>query len=236
MATEYLPGNRLTLLNSGAAYFPALLAAIAGAEREIFLETYIYANDEIGKQVSAALCRAATRGVVVNVIVDGFGGSNFSADFLPELAAAGVRAMLYRPELGRFKLRRHRLRRLHRKLAVIDARLAFIGGINITDDNNAPPDLRPRYDYAVAVEGPLVGRILSAMQRMWEVVAWVNFKRRYRLRPAMTTPLALDGGESGGVSWGPAPAPPPPPPGRGAAPAAPGGGGAPRAPPRHPPP
>ncbi|MDR2839638.1 MAG: cardiolipin synthase ClsB [Azonexus sp.] len=195
MATDYLPGNRLTLLNSGAEYFPALLAAIAGASREIFIETYIYANDEIGKQVSAALCRAAARGVVVNVIVDGFGGSNFSADFLPELTAAGIRAMLYRPELGRFKLRRHRLRRLHRKLAVIDARLAFVGGINITDDNNAPPGLQPRYDYAVAVEGPLVERILHTMQRMWEVVAWVNFQRRYRLH----TPLSLDGRGAGGA-------------------------------------
>jgi len=186
MATEYLAGNRLTLLNSGAEYFPALLAAIEGAEREIFLESYIYADDEIGHEVSGALCRAAARGVTVNVIVDGFGGRNFAADFQPRLSAAGVRAMLYRPELGRFRLRRHRLRRLHRKLAVIDARLAFVGGINIVDDNNAPEDMRPRYDYAVQVEGPVLQSIHHAVRRMWEIVAWVNFKRRFRLAAAAT--------------------------------------------------
>ncbi|MCL2523236.1 MAG: cardiolipin synthase ClsB [Betaproteobacteria bacterium] len=183
MTAKYLSGNHLTLLDSGAEYFPALLAAIDGAKREIFLESYIYANDDIGQQVSAALCRAAARGVVVNVIVDGFGARNFSADFLPRLTAAGVRAMLYRPELGRFRLRRHRLRRLHRKLAIIDARLAFIGGINIIADDNTPPELSPRYDYAVRLEGPLLGQILHSMRRMWEIVAWVNFKRRYRLAP-----------------------------------------------------
>ncbi|MCL2636185.1 MAG: phospholipase D-like domain-containing protein, partial [Betaproteobacteria bacterium] len=185
MATDYLAGNRLTLLNSGAEYFPALLAAIEAAQSEIFLESYIYANDEIGQQVSNALCRAVARGVVVNVIVDGFGARHFAADFLPQLTAAGVRAMLYRPELGsflgRFRLRRHRLRRLHRKLAVIDARLAFIGGINIIADDNAPPELRPRHDYAVRIEGPLLGPLHQAVRRMWEIVAWVNFKHRYRL-------------------------------------------------------
>jgi len=185
MAPEYLGGNRLTLLNSGAEYFPALLAAIEAARREIFLESYIYADDEAGRRVADALCRAAARGVIVNVIVDGFGARNFAADFLPRLSAAGVRAMLYRPELGRFRLRRHRLRRLHRKLAVIDARLAFVGGINIVDDDNAAPELRPRYDYAARVEGPLLGPIHHAARRMWEIVAWANFKRRFRLAPLL---------------------------------------------------
>ena len=181
MSTEYLAGNRLTLLDSGNEYFPALLAAIEAASREIFLESYIYADDEIGHEVTGALCRAAARGVMVNVIVDGFGGRNFATDFLPRLLSANVRAMLYRPEVGRFHLRRHRLRRLHRKLVVIDARLAFVGGINIVDDNNAPEDMRPRYDYAVLVEGPVLSQVHHAVRRLWEMVAWVNFKRRFRL-------------------------------------------------------
>ncbi|MGE5471745.1 MAG: cardiolipin synthase ClsB [Bacteroidota bacterium] len=181
MATEFLPGNRLQLLNSGSGYFPALLADIAAAEKEIFLESYIFADDAIGHEVANALCQAAKRGVQVNVTVDGYGGRNFRADFLPRLSAAGVRAMLYRPEIGPFHLRRHRLRRLHRKLVVIDARIAFVGGINIVDDNNAPEDMRPRYDYAVRAEGPVLAQIYPAVRRMWEVVAWVNFKRRFRL-------------------------------------------------------
>ncbi len=180
MPAEFLPGNRITLLNSGAEYFPALLSAIESARVEIYLETYIFADDEIGHEVAGALSRAAGRGVRVNVTVDGFGARNFRADFLPQLSAAGVRAMYYRPEISPFHLRRHRLRRLHRKLVVIDARVAFVGGINIVDDNNAPEDMRPRYDYAVRVEGPTLRQVHHAVRRMWEVVSWANFRRRFR--------------------------------------------------------
>lgn len=183
MAAEFLPGNRLTLLNSGRDYFPALLAAIEAARHEIFLESYIFANDAVGHAVCTALCQAAERGVRVNVTVDGFGARNFSSDFLPRLSAAGVRAMLYRPEIGRFHMKRHRLRRLHRKLVVIDGETAFVGGINIVDDDNAPEAMRPRYDYAVRVEGPVLRPIQHAVRRMWEIVAWANFKRRFRLSP-----------------------------------------------------
>ncbi len=193
MAAELLPGNRLTLLNSGEQYFPALLAAIETAETEIFLESYIFADDLVGHAVASALCQAAARGVRVNVTVDGFGARNFSADFLPRLNTAGVRAMLYRPEIGRFRLKRHRLRRLHRKLAVIDGRIAFVGGINIVDDDNAPEDMRPRYDYAVRLEGPCVGQVHHAMRRMWEIVSWVNFKRRFRLGAPTKTYCELCG-------------------------------------------
>jgi cardiolipin synthase len=183
MANTFLPGNRLTLLNSGAEYFPALLAAIETAEREIFLESYIFADDEIGHEVTGALCRAAQRGVQVNATVDGFGGRNFKFDFMPQLAEAGVQAMQYRPEIGHFNFARHRLRRLHRKLVVIDARIAFVGGINIVDDHNAPPEMCPRYDYAVCIEGPTVQQIHHAVRHMWEIVSWANFKRRFRAAP-----------------------------------------------------
>lgn len=193
MTAEFLPGNRITLLNSGAQYFPALLAEIEAAEAEIYLESYIFADDQVGHEVAGALCRAAVRGVQVNVTVDGFGGRNFSVDFMPLLSEAGVRAMVYRPEIGRFRLRRHRLRRLHRKLVVIDGRVAFVGGINIIDDDNAPADMRPRYDYAVRLEGPTLRQVHHAVRRMWEIVAWVNFKRRFRLE----RPVASSGEEVG---------------------------------------
>lgn len=183
MATEFLPGNRVSLLNSGAEYFPALIAEIESAQVEIFLESYIFADDLIGHEVTNALCRASARGVVVNVTVDGFGGQNFPKDFLPRMTEWGIRAMLYRPEIGRFHFRRHRLRRLHRKLVVIDARVAFVGGINIVDDNNAPDEMCPRYDYAVRLEGPTLRQVHGAVRRMWEIVSWVNFKRRFRLTP-----------------------------------------------------
>jgi len=184
MAPDFLPGNRLTLLDSGKEYFPALLEAIEGACQEIYLESYIFANDAVGHEVATALCRAAQRGVVVNVAVDGFGGRNFRDDFVPRLTEAGVRTLLYRPELGRFRLRRHRLRRLHRKLVVVDRRIAFVGGINIIDDFNAPPDMAPRYDYAVRLEGPTLRQIHRATRHMWEILSWVNLKRRFRAGPS----------------------------------------------------
>ncbi len=80
MAAEFKPGNRLTLLDSGTDYFPALLGAIAEARVEIYLESYIFAADEIGHAVASALCQAAGRGVQVNVTVDGFGARNFAPD------------------------------------------------------------------------------------------------------------------------------------------------------------
>ena len=95
MAADYLPGNRLRLLNSGGEYFPALLEEIAAAQVEIYLESYIYADDEIGHEVTGALCLAAARGVRVRLLVDGFGARNFAADFLPRLEKRGIELKFY---------------------------------------------------------------------------------------------------------------------------------------------
>lgn len=181
MAAEFLPGNRLTLLNSGAEFFPALIAAIDGARAEVHLETYIFEDDRTGRAVTQALAHAAERGVAVHLLVDGFGAYDFTRSLLPRLREAGVQVLVYRPEIARFSLRRHRLRRLHRKLASIDGQIAFVGGINIIDDLNTPQQIPPRYDYAVRIEGPLLLPIRSAMQRLWEIVAWASLRRRYRL-------------------------------------------------------
>ena len=179
MQAEFLPGNRLTLLNSGSEFFPALLGAIGAASRSVHLESYIFENDVTGRSVATALIAAARRGVEVRLLVDGFGAPAFSRTLLPALTAAGVVAVVYRPETSRFRLRRHRLRRLHRKLALIDSQIAFVGGINIIDDHDAG-ERRPRYDYAVRVEGPLLVPIERAMRRLWEIVSWVSRKRRLR--------------------------------------------------------
>ncbi|MBL8399276.1 MAG: cardiolipin synthase ClsB, partial [Candidatus Accumulibacter sp.] len=155
-AAKFLPGNRLTLLNSGADYFPALIAAIDDAQHVVHLETYIFEDDQTGRAVAEAMIRAARRGVTVRVLVDGFGAPEFAATLQPQLVTAGVQVMIYRPEVARLLLRRHRLRRLHRKLSHIDGRVAFVGGINVIDDCNTPHQIPPRYDYAVRIEGPLL--------------------------------------------------------------------------------
>ncbi|HEX2830947.1 MAG TPA: cardiolipin synthase ClsB [Burkholderiales bacterium] len=168
--TEFVEGNRLTLLESGRAYFPALEAACDAALTEIHVETYIFEEDDAGQRIAAALERAARRGVATHVLVDGFGSKRMSDALQRRLGDAGVKLLVYRPELASLRFQRQRLRRLHRKLAVIDARLGFVGGINIIDDMHTPGHTPPRFDYAVQVEGPLVEQIHSAAKRLWTIV------------------------------------------------------------------
>lgn len=193
LSAKFLEGNRVVLLESGGAYFPALEAAIDRAHSEIHLETYIFEPDDTGHRIVAALGRAVARGVAVHVLVDGFGGRAFVDTLQDALIAAGVQVMIYRPEIRALSLRRHRLRRLHRKLVAIDAQIAFVGGINIIDDlTRSGPDA-PRYDYAVQVEGPLLVDIVSSMRRLWWLVSWANLKRRGRRPPRLAPDTASRG-------------------------------------------
>lgn len=181
MAIDFVDGNRLTLLNSGGEFFPALIECIEAATTDVQLETYIFEDDASGRPVMEALKRAAGRGVKVRVLLDGFGAARFTDTLQPELLAAGAQVMVYRRELTRFSLRRQRLRRLHRKLVSIDNCIAFVGGINIIDDMNQPGGRAPRYDYAVRIEGPLVTSVQKVMERLWTIVVWASFRRRFRI-------------------------------------------------------
>ena len=180
---QFIAGNHITLLESGTEYFPELLAAIDAARVEIHLESYIFNNDATGRRVAAALGDAARRGVAVRVLVDGFGASEFPQTLGTELRADGVDFMLYRPERGRLLLRRHRLRRMHRKVAVIDARIAFVGGINVVDDSDVANGLPPRFDYSVRIEGPLCAAVHGSVLHLWRLVRWARLRRRERLVP-----------------------------------------------------
>lgn len=190
---DFIAGNHLQLLESGSEYFPALIAAIDAALHEVHLETYIFANDTTGRRVAAALTRAAQRGVAVRVLVDGFGAGGFAAGLGAALAAASVEVMTYRPESGQFRFRRHRLRRLHRKLAVVDGRLAFVGGINVVDDFDDGRSVSARFDYAVQVEGPLVARIHADTRHVWRLVRWARLGRRPPPPPALPAPPPVAG-------------------------------------------
>jgi cardiolipin synthase len=174
---QYVGGNSLTLLRNGEQYFPALLKAIDAARLEVFLESYIYADDETGSLVTDALSRAAARGVQVRLLIDGFGARDFPARWLKALRDAGARVLTFRPEFARLKLRRGRLRRMHRKLAAVDGAVGFVGGINVIDDFDGPAERRPRHDYAVRVEGPLAAGIRAAAARLWRSVARAAMRR-----------------------------------------------------------
>ncbi|WP_018409821.1 cardiolipin synthase ClsB [Methyloversatilis thermotolerans] len=191
--TRRLGGNDVKLLVCGTQYFPALERCIEEARTEIFLETYIFADDETGRRMASALARAALRGVRVRVLVDGFGARDFEHTLQPGLEAAGVQVLTFRPELARINLSRRRLRRMHRKMAVIDADTGFVGGINIIDDMDTPRQKPPRFDYAVSVRGPLVARIHAECVKLWERVAWATLQFRPRLGRIFTHRIAPAG-------------------------------------------
>jgi cardiolipin synthase len=180
---EPVDGNRLQLLRTGAEFFPALEAAIAGARHEVYLETYIFADDAAGRRIARALAEAAAQGVRTNVIVDGMTVKRYVGSLRERLLAANVSFLIYRPDISPFDFSERRLRRLHRKIAVIDGRVAFVGGINIIDDMNTPGHVPPRYDYAVRIEGPLVGAIRAEADRLWRLVALSNFHQWSEVPP-----------------------------------------------------
>jgi len=168
---RFLPGNAVDLLRSGREYFPALVDAIAAASHEVWIETYIFADDAAGNRIADALITAAARGVAVRVLVDGWGARHFLTRGLQQrLRDGGVRLQKYRPEVAPWQFRSHRMRRLHRKLVQVDGAVAFVGGINLIDDMNTPGHKPPRVDFAVRVRGPLLGLIVPTMQRLWEIV------------------------------------------------------------------
>ena len=173
--------NDIRLLCCGAEYFPALEAAIHAATAEIHLETYIFADDVTGQQIARALINAASRGVAVHLVYDGFGSAGWIGGIDRQLRAGGVQVAIYRPERGWQLLRRSRLRRMHRKITVIDSRIAFVGGINVIDDLNMPEPRSPRFDFAVSLRGPLVELIEVMTDKLW--------RRLHRLRLSS----ALDG-------------------------------------------
>ncbi len=160
------------MLQNGEEFFAALEKSIGAARNSIWLETYIFANDQTGRRIRDALTDASLRGVEVRVVIDGFGSNALPPGWWEAFDQAGGDVRVYRRERGWWPLEKSRLRRLHRKLAVIDGCLAFAGGINIQDDWDIPGQTAPRFDFAVQIEGPLVERVVMAMEKLWWRMGW----------------------------------------------------------------
>lgn len=176
-------GHRLTLLTGASQWFPRLCQAMAQAQRRIWLETYIFDFAGSALQVAQALADAAQRGVQVRVMVDGVGTPAIPPHWQSVWRTAGVRAAIYAP-LGRLGLSLpSQWRRLHRKLCVVDD-VGYCGGINVVDDLLDPTLgqlTRPRLDFAVEVQGPLVNDMRHAMQQLWVAHTVPLAARRDRL-------------------------------------------------------
>ena len=192
--TFTVDGNRLTLLDTGPRRLEALLALIDGASTSLRVLYYIYAEDESGRRVNAALAAAARRGVDTALIVDGFGSEGADEDFFAPLEAAGVSVCRFSPRFGRRYLLRN-----HQKLALADAgegdAKIIIGGFNIEDDYFGTPKEQAWRDLGLLVEGSAAERMAGYFDALEEGIHGGGKVRR------LNRALARWSEESGQLRW-----------------------------------
>ena len=128
-------GNKVTLLEDGRQTYPAMLEAIRRARHHIHMEMYIFEGDEVGAQFADAMIARRKAGVQVRLMYDSFGSKNTPREFFESLKAAGIELLEFRPFSpgGLLKKGAEINNRNHRKLLVVDGRVAFLGGINISE-------------------------------------------------------------------------------------------------------
>lgn len=153
---EWTYGNQVRILENGEDYYPAVFEAIANARHEVLLETFLIFDDEVGRQLQAALLEAARRGVRVVATADGYGAPDLGPDYVGPLVEAGVDFRWFDPRPRVFGMRLNLFRRLHRKIVVVDRELGFIGGINYSMDHLRRGGPESKQDYALEVRGPIV--------------------------------------------------------------------------------
>ncbi len=184
----WVEGNHFELLENGEAFFPAVFAAIEGAQREVVIETFILFDDKVGKELHRVVLAAAKRGVQVDVLVDGYGSPDLSETFVGSLTSAGVNFRVFDPRPRLLGFRTNLFRRMHRKIVVVDGTLAFVGGINYSADHLLDFGPEAKQDYAVRVQGPIVADIhrfaRSAVEPEAEPRPGWFFRRRAPAPPA----------------------------------------------------
>ncbi len=166
MGPSIEPGNSVTDLQNGVEIFPAMLEAIAAARTTISFETYIYWSGAVGKAFADALSERARAGVTVSVMLDWAGSVKMEQPLFDEFERAGVRVVRYRPlhwyNIGRMN------NRTHRKLLIVDGRVAFTGGVGVADhwqgDGDSPDEWR---DMHFRLEGPAVAQFQAAFNDNW---------------------------------------------------------------------
>jgi cardiolipin synthase len=176
-------GNKLTLLQNGPATYEAMFAAIRQARDHINLETFIFDDDEAGQAFVALLLERQAAGVQVNVIHDSIGGIFTPAAFFDRLRAGGVNVLEFNPvnPLSGNKDGWELNSRDHRRQLLIDGRIAFTGGINISDTYSSAPGKRRRKklhqvalstlgwrDTHIRIEGPVVAEFQKLFLDTWK--------------------------------------------------------------------
>ncbi len=156
-------GNTVEVLENGRQIFPAMLAAIASAQRSITFENFVLSEGGVCRQFARALAERARAGVRVHFLQDAMGSNCLYGPDMQLLKRAGVEVEIYRyMKLTRFN------QRTHRKILVIDGRIGFTGGVGISDDWDGDADLPERWrDTHYRLEGPVVAQLQQAFMDNW---------------------------------------------------------------------
>ncbi|EGT5682908.1 cardiolipin synthase ClsB [Cronobacter turicensis] len=189
MKTTWRDGNHIELLENGDQFYPAVFDAIDKARSKVILETFIWFDDNVGRQLHEVILNAAQRGVSVEVLLDGYGSPDLSDEFVGTLTSAGVMFRYYDPRPRTMGMRTNVFRRMHRKIVVIDGEVAFVGGINYSAEHMSDYGPEAKQDYAVRVEGPVVQDIYHfVLSNLGEerVSRW--WQRHYQQAVENTTP------------------------------------------------
>jgi cardiolipin synthase len=159
--------NQISFFHEGRRYFHALHSAIRAAEHFVLIEYFLIRDDRTGKALAAELIDAAARGVRVSLIYDYIGSIETPASFFRNMALQGIEITAF--NVPSFKRGLHWFdRRDHRKLAVIDGTVAFLGGFNIGDEYSGLAEKSLRFhDAGVSIEGSAVHELVSIFSETW---------------------------------------------------------------------
>ena len=163
---EFKGGNHCTLLVDGKQAYPAMLEAIAKARRTVHLESYILRSDRTGWEFARLMGDRARDGVAVRVIFDAVGSMDLSADYVQYLRNRGVQQLEYHP-VAPWRPRWAWGRRDHRKVLVVDGRVGFTGGLNISDHYADPAYGGGWHDMAVRIDGPAAYELDHLFRTVW---------------------------------------------------------------------
>ena len=167
LGTAALTGNKIELFCDGTDAYPAMLDSIRAARKSINLQSFIFADDQVGKQILSALRERAEAGVEVNVLFDRF-GSLKSCWFLLRCCSRKLPNLKIKPFSHASLLTPWRIQlRNHRKLLVVDGITAFTGGLNISQENIRTADHLGIHDFHCRVHGPIVGELQYAFLCDW---------------------------------------------------------------------
>jgi cardiolipin synthase len=159
-------GNKVALFKHGGDFLPSLLQSFRNAAQSIRLEFYMIKNDGIGKAFADELLSAVDRGVEVSLIYDYIGCIDTPSSYFKRLEEGGVCCLPFNKPA--FKKLQWLDMRDHRKVAVIDGKIAFLGGLNIGDEYAGFGESPKRWrDLGVRLDGPVVGELLSIFRNTW---------------------------------------------------------------------